>query len=173
MIERWTLTLARALNIVAAVWLFMLAIVILIDVVGRGTFNQPFAGTFEIVKNSVVAILFLQIPFAVLSGGMLRTTLTYDLLGQTGRRVIDAMSYFLGACLFLAVGIGGWPDMITAWQILEFEGAGAFEFPTYPIRTIIVFLAFLASLTCLLHIVSVFRSEYRDDHLVDDDIPRW
>lgn len=157
MLDRLILRLTRTLNVAAAVWLLILALLILVDVVGRGVFNKPFLGTFEIVKNSVVAILFLQLPFTLFEGRMLRTTLVYERAGNAGRQLIDAFSYALGAAMFLAIGVGGWPDMITAWRILEFEGVGAFEFPTYPIRTIIVVLAFLAAGVCLLHIVKALR----------------
>ena len=159
MIDRLTARLTWVLNVVAAAWLLGLALLILFDVVGRGAFDKPFLGTFEIVKNSVVAILFLQLPLTVFQGRMLRTTLVYERAGRLGRRVIDAASYALGAAMFLAIGVGGWSDMITAWRVLEFEGAGAFEFPTYPIRTIIVFLAFLAAAICILHVVKVFRAD--------------
>lgn len=166
MLVKWTQKLTRFLNVVAAAWLFFLALIILYDVVGRGVFNRPFLGTFEIVKNSVAAILFLQVPFAILSGGMLRTTLIYDHVGTGAKRFIDAASYLLGLVLFVAIGVGGWSGMITGWEILEYEGAGAFEFPTYPIRTIIVFLAFLAALVCLLKIIVVFRDDRPQENFV-------
>ncbi|MHA1567189.1 MAG: TRAP transporter small permease subunit, partial [Alphaproteobacteria bacterium] len=157
MLDRLISRLTRALNITAALWLLVLALLILFDVAGRGLFNKPFLGTFEIVKNSVVAILFLQLPYTLFKGRMLRTTLVYEQVGPGGRRLIDALSYAIGTALFLAIGIGGWPDMITAWRVLEFEGVGAFEFPTYPTRTIIVLLAFLAAAVCFLHILKLFH----------------
>lgn len=141
--------LANILNIIAAAWLLILAFVILYDVIGRAVFNSPFLGAREILGNSVVAILFLQVPLAIHRGNMLRTTLIYDLLGVSGKRVIDIATFTLGIVFFVAVGVGGWSDMITGWRIREFEGIGALEIPVYPIRTISVFLSFFGAVIYL------------------------
>ena len=142
-------TLANTLNIIAAAWLLVLAFVILYDVIGRAVFNSPFAGAREILGNSVVAILFLQVPLAIHRGNMLRTTLIYDLTGPNGKRVIDIITFSLGVGFFVAMGVGGWADMITGWRIREFEGIGALEIPVYPIRTIAVFLSFFGAIVYL------------------------
>lgn len=137
--------LTRALNAVAAGWLMLLAIIILYDVIGRGVFDAPFLGAHEIIGNSIVGILFLQIPHAIHSGGMVRTTLVYDRMGQWGRTLIDLGTGIAGVAFFLAIGFGGWNDMVTGWRIGEYEGIGAMEVPVYPIRTITVFLSFLSA----------------------------
>ena len=138
--------LSNILNVIAAAWLLVLAFVILYDVLGRALFNSPFLGAREILGNSVVAILFLQVPLAIHRGNMLRTTLIYDLLGQSSKRVIDIVTFLLGMGFFIAVGIGGWADMITGWRIREFEGIGALEIPVYPLRSMTVFLSFFAAI---------------------------
>ncbi len=147
--------LTRVLNVLAAMWLMLLTVVILVDVVGRFGFNSPLPGAREIVGNSVVAILFLQIPLAVLRGGMIRTTFVYDLVGPNGKRIIDGLTFILGIAFFVAVGVGGWPDMIMGWRVREFEGIGALEIPVYPVRTIAVFLSFLAAIVYLLLLIGV------------------
>ena len=40
--------------------------------------------------------------------------------------------------LFLAIIFGGWDAMIVSWELQEIEGAGAFEVPIYPVRTLII-----------------------------------
>ncbi len=148
-------SLANVLNIVAAAWLLILAFVILYDVLGRALFNSPFLGAREILGNSVVAILFLQVPLAIHRGNMLRTTLIYDLTGVNGKRVIDIVSFMLGVGFFVAIGMGGWDDMITGWRIREFEGIGALELPVYPIRTLAVFLSFFGAIIYLAMVAEV------------------
>ena len=142
--------LTRFCNLIAAVWLLFLAFVVLYDVVGRGVFNAPFLGAKEIISNSVVAILFLQIPFAILQHGMYRTTVLYDRAGPKGRQIIDAVSYLLGIVFFISIGVGGWPDMIIGYEVKEFEGVSAFEFQTWPIRGVTVFWSFLAAVVYIL-----------------------
>ena len=126
-----------ALNYIAAAWLMLIAVVIFVEVTGRGVFNT-FLGGDEIVTNSVPAIVFLQIPLAILTGSMLRTTITFDHLNKRCRHMVNAVAYLLGMILFIAVAVGGWTDMIKGWEIGEYQGIGALEVPVYPIRTIII-----------------------------------
>ncbi len=134
--------IVNALSVVASVWLILIALVIFFEVTGRGLFNT-FLGGDEIVTNSVPAIVFLQVPLAIQAGSMLRTTIVFDNLGKRGRHAINGLSYLIGIILFVAIGIGGWEDMIKGWEIKEYQGIGALEVPVYPIRTIIVVSAFL------------------------------
>ena len=91
MLNNSVATLGKILNAIAAIWLALLAFIILYDVVGRGVFNSPLSGAREVIGNSVVAILFLQIPLAIQRGSMIRTTFIYDLSGRTGRRIINSV----------------------------------------------------------------------------------
>ncbi len=150
----------NAVSIIAAVWLMLIAVVIFLEVTGRGLFNV-FLGGDEIVTNSVPAIVFLQVPLAIRVGSMLRTTIIFDHLGKRGRHAINGLSYIVALVLFVAIGVGGWEDMITGWEIKEYQGIGALEVPVYPIRTIIIGSAFLIVLVYLTMLVRVVTG--RDD----------
>ena len=63
------------------IWLASVAMLIVYDVVGREFFDSPFHGTNEIASNSVLSILFLQLPLSILTGGSLRTTIVYGNVG--------------------------------------------------------------------------------------------
>lgn len=145
---------ASFMNSLATVWAFLLAVVILVDVVGRSFFGQPLQGTKEIVANSIVAIVFLQFPLAVRDGAFLRTTLLYDAFSKFTRKLVDVAGYVIGLALFGAMAYGGWPDMMIGWEIGEFEGEGAFRVPVYPIRTIIVVLSGLCAFGFALLVVA-------------------
>ena len=130
------------LNALAAGWLVAIAVVISLEVTGRGLLNT-FMGGDEIVTNSVPAIIFLQVPLAIHVGTMLRTTILYDRVGSGMRRGIDVLNAGIGIALFAAIAIGGWEDMVKGWEIGEYQGIGALEVPVYPIRTIIIVSAIL------------------------------
>lgn len=134
------------LSTVSAFWALLLAAIYLYDILGRELFNRPFPGTHEIVGNSIVGILFLELPASIKRGAMLRTTLIYDTVSEAKRRLIDCVSYLFGIALFLAIIFGGWDSMIVSWQKLEFEGAGAFEVPVYPVRTLIIVFSAICAL---------------------------
>ena len=68
---RFSDQLTKLLMILGAAWAFFLCFFILADIVTRAL-NMPISGTKEIVANSVVIIVFMQVGFAVRSGSMLR-----------------------------------------------------------------------------------------------------
>ncbi len=155
---------ASGLNILSALWLGSVAVLILADVIGREFFGSPIYGTNEIVANSVLSILFLQLPLAILNRNSLRTTIVYGLLGARGRSFINALSYLIALLLFAAIGVGSWPNMIEAWSILEQEGSGVVTIPVYPIRTLVVVVSGICVLVCLLLIYqSLLHNEEFDD----------
>ena len=129
------------LQSIAAIWLILVALTIFAEVTFRNL--GIFLGADQIVQNSVPAIVFLQVPFAIASGAMLRTTLIYDFFKSRGKKVINIISYLIGIMLFLGIAVGGWTDMIKGWEIREYQGIGAIEFPVYIVRTVIIFAAII------------------------------
>lgn len=129
---------ARAIHVVSAAWVLVLGVAIIVDVTGRTLFATPMQGTIEIVKNSVVAITFLQVPLAVFSGSMLRTEIFSDRLGPRGRRVLRTLTYLLGALLFVFIVLASWHEAGNAWRIGEYEGEGALRVPTWPVRFLLI-----------------------------------
>lgn len=141
MIERPLTFVAKTLHIISSGWVLVLAGIIFVDVVGRALFNQPLLGTAEIVKNSVVAITFLQIPLAILIGAMLRTTIILDAVGPRVRKMIELAACLLGVAFFVALAVGSYEPLLEAWRIGEYEGEGAMRVATYPVRAIVLVMA--------------------------------
>lgn len=139
------------LNAMAALWAFVLAFVILADVLGR-IVGFSFQGTVELVANSIVAIVFLQFPLTIVRGRFLRSTVVYEAVSDRGRQVIDLLSCVLGLGIFVAIAWGGWADMITSFRIGEFEGEGALRVPVYPTRAIIFAMSVL-SVLCYVQLI--------------------
>lgn len=128
----------NVLSTVSAFWALLLAGIFLWDIIGREAFDKPFLGTHEIVGNSIVGILFLELPSSIKRGAMLRTVFVYENVSALWRRTIDSASYIFGILLFLAIVFGGWDAMVVSWETGEIEGAGAFEVPIAPVRTLII-----------------------------------
>ncbi len=126
--------LARAIHIFSAFWTLALAVLIFADVTGREFLNQPVPGTKEILQNSVVAITFLQIPLAIYSGSMLRTSIFSDALPPIGRRILRTFGSLLGLALFMGLLWSTWPSFWDAYRIGEYEGEGALRVATWPVR---------------------------------------
>jgi len=150
---------SKTLHLVSSCWVLGLAALIVADVVGRTVFNHPVRGTAEIVKNSVVAITFLQIPLALLTGAMLRTTIILDSAGPRLRATIEFVACTLGIVFFFALAMGSYQPLLDAWRIGEYEGEGALRVPTYPVRAIVLVMAVLATGTLLWQIVRILSGK--------------
>lgn len=125
---------ARFIHVISAFWVLGLAALIFIDVMGRQLFNSPVPGTKEIIQNSVVTVTFLQIPLAIYSGSMLRTSIFSDALPPFGRRLLRTIGALFGLILFLGLVWSTWPSFWDAYRIGEYEGEGALRVATWPVR---------------------------------------
>ncbi len=135
--------LARAIHLFSAFWTLALAVLIFSDVLGREIFSYPIPGTKEIIQNSIVAVTFLQIPLAIYSGSMLRTSIFSDALPPIGRRALRTIGAVLGLAFFLGLLWSTWPSFMDAYRIGEYEGEGALRVPTWPVRgTVLIISAF-------------------------------
>lgn len=157
------LTLSRGIHILSSVWVFILAIVILTDVVGRVLFLQPLPGTKEILQNSVIAVTFLQVPLAIYSGSMLRTTLLVGMLPPLGKKIARTFSYLLGFFLFLAITYASAPEVLEAFRLGEYEGEGVLRIYTWPIRSLIVLTSAFAAFAYLTMMIADWRGDLGED----------
>ena len=157
-VEAISESFSKALNVISGVWLFAITVLILYDVVGREFFSAPFHGTNEIVSNSVLSILMLQLPLTIVNRSSLRTTILYGKMGPRGQGITEAISYLLAGLVFLGIAFGSWENMIEAWDILEQEGSGVVEIPVYPIRTLVVIIGFIGAFVCSLMVYMSLKS---------------
>ena len=137
--------LARWLHISSAVWTMGLMVLIFLDVSGRGLLSNPIPGTKEIIQNSVVCITFLQIPLAIYSGSMLRTTVFIEKLPPAGQKWLRVAVNLLGFLVFLGMVWATYPSYIDAYDIGEYEGEGALRVPTWPVRGLVLLMSGLTT----------------------------
>jgi TRAP-type C4-dicarboxylate transport system permease small subunit len=141
--------------VIAAFWAFSIAFYILVDVVLRNL-DLPIEGTAEIITNSIVTIIFLQIAYGIHIRGMIRADFLMRFMGPRTQLTIDLVNYLCGAIFFAIVIIGQWEPALNAWNVNEFEGEGAVRIPTWPSRFAIVIGSALAVANYLLLIVREF-----------------
>lgn len=137
--------IARIIHIISAYWVLLLAVLVFLDVTGRSLLNTPLEGTAEIIKNSVVAITFLQLPLAIYRGGMIRTTVIMGLVGPRTRRLLRSFAALLGLAFFAAAAFGSFEPFVEAVAIREYEGEGALRVPTYPTRLIVLLMSIFSA----------------------------
>jgi len=149
------------LNAIGTAWVAAITVLICADILGRALFSFPIIGVPEIVKVSVVAIVWLQMAHTLKIGGHLRSDVVLGRLPRRGRAVVNLLAYALGALVFGLLVFSGWNTMILAWEMGEFEGEEPVRVPTYPLRSIVLLGAGLTSLQFLLMAVGVIGGMLR------------
>lgn len=145
------------LNAVGTAWVAAITVLICADILGRALFSRPIIGVPEIVKVSVVAIVWLQMAHTLAIGGHLRSDVVLGRLSPRSRALVNLVAYSLGVTVFGLLVYSGWHTMIVAWELGEFEGEEPVRVPTYPLRSIVLLGAALTALQFLLMIVEAAR----------------
>ena len=163
---------ARVLHLFSAFWTLALAILIFCDVTGRGVLNSPIPGTKEIIQNSVVAITFLQLPLAIYSGSMLRTTILADAVPEVVRRLLRTLAMVLGFAVFMGLLWSTWGSFWDAYRIGEYEGEGALRVPTWPVRGTVLVISAFGAIAYLSMIWYDWTGQLVDEAEAPDALPR-
>jgi TRAP-type C4-dicarboxylate transport system permease small subunit len=153
-----------ACNMIGSLYIFFLMFVIVRDVGGRIFFKNALVGTPEIVANSLVAILFLQITYVLHEGRHVRATILYDKFPYKVRCILDIVMCIIGIGLFILIIYSGWNLFLKAVEIGEYEGEGGFHFYTAPVRFMILFGSALMSIQFLILTVRYIKKLlYKND----------
>jgi len=140
------------MNSIATAWIFVIMFLMTGDVLGRTLFNHPITGTPEIVKISIVGIVFLQIPHTLWVGRHIRSDILLMRLSPRKRYIFESILFVVGILFFVGIIWAAWSLTVEAWQIHEYEGEGALRVPTAPIRTIILIGSAVTALMFLFRI---------------------
>lgn len=148
-----------ALNMIGSVWVVLMMVLITADVCGRAFFSAPLFGVPELVKISVVGLVWCQMAHTLKIGGHLRSTAVTDRLPASWRRALEIFSCLIGVAMFALIVYSGWDQMIQAWSIGEFEGEEPVRVPTAPIRTLVLLGAALTAIQFLVMVADLVRGK--------------
>ena len=134
--------LVSGLNSLGSLWIVVLMVVINIDIMGRTALNMPLRGVPELVKLSVVAIVFIQLGHTLRSGRMTRSDGLLRILRTRLPRLSHALTLvfnLVSAGLFALVFEASYPFFVEAWSTGEYAGIqGYVSYPVWPVRLIIL-----------------------------------
>ena len=134
--------LVSMLNGIGTVGIVLLMVVINADVFSRWLLGQPIDGVPEIVKLTIVAVVFLQAPHTQAVGRLTSSEIFMGSLEGAAPRVAAALKRFYalcGAALFAVIIGGAWPQLTKAYERGEYAGAqGVFTVPTWPVKAVVV-----------------------------------
>lgn len=144
---------AAAMSAVGTAAIGALMLLIVADVIGRNFLDAPITGVSEIAARAVVAIVFLQVPAAILQKRLTRADFLVRRIGRASPAavsVIEALFCLAGAAVFALVLWSSWPKLPESWATSEFFGVqGVWTIPTWPFRGITVLGSALAVLAAL------------------------
>lgn len=151
--------ITKTLMVLAAFWAFVLCFFTLADIIFRAL-NHPLQGTKEIIANSVVIIIFLQVGFAIRSRSMLGADFLVSIFGDNTRRYLSVFAFLLGALFFAILFKGGIDPALRSFANGEFDGEGALRVPVWPARFTILIGSGLAVVNYLiLAAIELFKLE--------------
>jgi len=142
---------------------YLVAGLIVYDVIARLGFGQPFAGTADIVAVALVAVTFLQGAKAILEDRLMRVTLLLNTLPKPMLRATTAAANLIGAALFLCLAWMSIEPIQQAMETKEFFGTDAFRLTNWPIRLGIALLWVMLAVAFLSKAYDAARMETIDD----------
>jgi TRAP-type C4-dicarboxylate transport system permease small subunit len=130
------------LNAIGTVWIFVLMLVINADVFGRTVFSAPLPGVPELVRLSIVGIVFLQIGYTLRSGRITRVESLSIALARRWPRfalIMQGCYSLCGAALFVILFVSCRPIFVRAWTNGDYAGVeGYVTYPFWPIYLILL-----------------------------------
>lgn len=106
--DRALLRIEQPLNLAAGVIVLFVVLFSVINIVGRGMFDQPFNAYFDLMGQSVPLIAFLGLSYCQRSGGHIRMDL---LIGRLQGRALWGLEALTSLLTFLAISVmayGSW-----------------------------------------------------------------
>lgn len=153
----WIGRLVAGLNGVGAVLILAMAMLICADIIGRSFLGKPIAGVAEMIRLSIVAVVFLQIGQAVRANALARTELLANTLKTRSPRVeasLQAVYSLIGALFFAVLVYGVWFKLVDAWTSDEHAGVyGLFVAPVWPVYATIALGSCAAGIQFLAHMI--------------------
>lgn len=127
----------KGMMVLTALCAFTMAVFILIEISAR-ILGLKFYGTAEYIRNTLIIIVFLQLPFAVRWKSMLSVDIFVNLMPQWMKKASAMLGCILGVVFFGAVILGAWEPAITSWVENEYEGEGVVDVAAWPAKFSIV-----------------------------------
>ena len=134
-------------NAAGTLLIVALALLVNVDVFGRAIFNAPIAGVPELAGLTIVAIVFLQIPYCLRDLHLTRSNAFLDKLQKRRPQlalVLDSFYHLLGSAIFAIIAYAAWNITVKAWIGDEYEGAqGVFMIPVWPVKALVLLGSFV------------------------------
>jgi TRAP-type C4-dicarboxylate transport system permease small subunit len=142
------------LALLLGAWLVVaVGLLVASDVLGRSVLGQSVTGTVELARNTVVLIVFCQVPASILEGKMLRVVALLSRFTPPAQRLVEGVSALVAMAVFGGLVAANMTPMLSALATGEVDGVGILQMPMGPVRVVLAALwtlSFLAALAVLI-----------------------
>lgn len=160
--QRVLTIIALVLAIVGGLGTVAIMAMINLDVIGRGALSMPLPATAEIVSASIVSIVFLQLPYATVSGRNVRSDLVIGRVMSRSPRaalLMEAINHLVGTIMLAVLLRYIWPEIESAIADRETVGLfGVFTLPRWPFVLAVLAGCIMTCLVYALMTVNFFHS---------------
>lgn len=160
--------LATSFNLLGSILILAVMMVINLDVFSRGIFNDPVAGVPEMVRLSIVAIVFLQLTQTLRMRRFIRSDVFIGRMlarGTVPGFALQAFHHIVGAVLLGIIFYFTIHRFFRAWEIDEYVGTeGDFTAPVWPIYLIILIGCAGTFIQFVIHFVTDLRQARHAAH---------
>lgn len=123
----------QGLTALAGVALLVMVLMIVLDISGRVLFNQPIAGTLEMVRTLLVVVVFGGVAYAQAEKIHVRVSVLLDRARGRARLAGELLAVGLGLLVMGAIAYGATREGIRATLMGE-ATMGLVSFPMWPSR---------------------------------------
>lgn len=164
----WFGGITIALNVIGTVWIIFLMVLINADVFARWLLNSSVPGVKEIVGQSIVAIVFLQLANTLRENRHVSSDVLFKVVELNWPRVAVgcyAVFNLTGALLIGTIVVFALPILEEAWREEFTEGTpGVFLMPVWPFLLIVLIGALATAIQYLILFVRDLRVLIKGRH---------
>jgi TRAP-type C4-dicarboxylate transport system permease small subunit len=132
------ISIFRAGLMVSAVFIWLMAGLIFLDVILRFTLNRPLTGVYESSEVGFLIIVFLTLAWVTHKNRQLTLTLVSDRIKGRGKHLLTLFSNLVMIAFFGTILWYGTRDLIRAWKIWDVR-QGLFQIPwVIPLSVIVL-----------------------------------
>lgn len=142
--------IALAMAVLGGLGTLIIMALINADVIGRGVFGTPVPATAEMVSAAIVTIVFLQLPYATITGRNVRSDIILGRIERASPRagfLFDALHHAIGAIMLFILLWYIAPEMVSAFR--DSETVGLYHIFTLPRGPFVMAVVIGCALTML------------------------
>lgn len=146
----------------AAVTIFGVMLLVVVDLSGRYLFSKPLPGTTELVEAMLVFVVFLAIGYVEAKDTNIRVDILATRLRRRGRSLVNLLACLVSLFFFGLVLRDTLGRAVDSWEVNEFM-SGMLPWPVWPSRFMVpigcamVMLQFVIKI--IVNVSDLFRTE--------------